>query len=100
MNYPYESVTHIHPALANNPNIANVQALQWVHASKAFGTPLDPLAVADAEHTEEVLSGAESEDFFTSPCAELIYWLGRLWCNYEPDHRDGRKPCACFEGNT
>jgi hypothetical protein len=99
MNYPYDvqSVAHIHPALANNPNIANVQALQGVHASKAFGSPL---AVADAEHTVEVLSGAESEDLLTSPCAELIYWLGRLWCNYEPDHRDGRKPCACFEGNT
>ncbi|KAF8231427.1 hypothetical protein L208DRAFT_1398885, partial [Tricholoma matsutake] len=58
INYPSNvpSVTQIHPAIANNPNILNVQAFQGVHASKAIGTPVDPLAVIDVEGTIEVLS--------------------------------------------
>lgn len=61
MNYPYNvpSVTQIHPGLANNPNIFNVQAFQGVHASKAIRTPVDPLAVIDAEGTVEVLSASK-----------------------------------------
>jgi hypothetical protein len=70
MNYPYgvPSVAHFHPALAHNPNILNVQAFQGVHASKVIGTPVDPLAVIDAESTVEVLSASKSESVFTYPC--------------------------------
>lgn len=66
MNYPYNipSITQAHPALGNNPNIMNVQALQGVHTSNLIGTPIDPVAVTDAERTVEDLSEAKSECLF------------------------------------
>jgi hypothetical protein len=68
MNYPYSipSVTQIHPDLANDPNVVNVQAFQGVHTSNLIGTPINPLAVIDAEGTVEFLLGAKSECGFPS----------------------------------
>jgi hypothetical protein len=63
MNYPYSicSVAQIHPVFANDPNIRNVLLFQGVYASNAIGTPIDPLAVDDAERTVQVLSGTKGE---------------------------------------
>ena len=43
MNYPINipSIAHIHPPLANNPNVLNVPVMQGVFSSKAAGDPLD-----------------------------------------------------------
>jgi hypothetical protein len=70
MNYPYNvpSVTDIHPGLGNNPNILNVEAFRGVNASKAAGSPIDPLAVVEAEDTVEFLSGSKSECVNICPC--------------------------------
>jgi hypothetical protein len=55
--YSIRSVAQIHPTVANNPNILNIQS---VNVSNA-GTPIDPLTVTDAEGTVKVLSGAKGE---------------------------------------
>jgi hypothetical protein len=105
MNYPYNvpSVVQIHPVLANNPDILNVQALQGVYASKAIRNPVDLLAITESENTVEVLSGARSEDVFNSPWPQLMYQPISArqppWSNHQPNHRNGQKPCAHFEGN-
>ena len=61
MNYPHDvpSVLNIHPHLANNADIHNVQALHGLTVPYQAGTPLNPDAVIDAESTVEVLLGAK-----------------------------------------
>jgi hypothetical protein len=76
MNYPYtiRSVAQIHPALADHPHI-NTLPLQGVLVSNAAGSPVNPLAIVDAEKTVEALLAANSECMFPSPCP-LTYCLG------------------------
>jgi len=63
INYPYTipSVIQIHPALSDNPNIINVSKLQGVYTSNLFGTPINPAAIINMEHTLKVLLGAKSK---------------------------------------
>ena len=55
MNYPFNipSIGQLQPGFAQNPHIVNVQAFQGVNASVVAGTPVDPLAVVNAENTVE-----------------------------------------------
>ncbi|KAF8495121.1 hypothetical protein F5888DRAFT_1804983 [Russula emetica] len=52
MNY---RVAQIHPALADHPHINNIPTLQGIHVSNAAGSPVNPLAVVNAEKTVEAL---------------------------------------------
>jgi hypothetical protein len=60
--YPYtiQSIGQIHP------HLVNIQGLQGVNASNAIGTPIDPLAVIDAENTVAFLSAVKSKCFLFS----------------------------------
>jgi len=60
--YPYtiHSVSDMHPVLVNHPNIT-MPAFGGVNESNAIGTPVDVLAVTNAESTVELLSGAKSK---------------------------------------
>ena len=60
MNYPIDvpSIAHMHPPLANNPNVLNVPVIQGVFSSKAAGDPLDIHALRESEETVQTLTGS------------------------------------------
>ena len=68
MNYPYNiaSIGQIHPEFAQNPHIRDIRLFEGVNASAIIGTPVNPLAAADAASTVKILLGVESEGFFFS----------------------------------
>ena len=63
MNYPHDvpSIAQMHTGFAGHPTVQNNPALQGILASKIAGSPIDPLAVPDAEHTLGVLVGLRGE---------------------------------------
>ena len=78
---PYNicSVSHIyiHPALANNADL-NMPAFEGVNTSNVAGTPVDPLAVVNAQSTVELLTGARSICMLSSHfCPQLTTRLLR-----------------------
>jgi hypothetical protein len=87
--YPYNipSVADIHPVLAINQNIVNVQAFQGVNMSKAIGTPVDPLAAVEAERTVKALSGTQSKWVYFSMSITNVMVLLRP--SAECHHRGG-----------
>jgi hypothetical protein len=55
--------------VAEVENVARaIQGLQGVNASNAIGTPIDPLAVVDAENTVAFLSAAGGFARYSGSC--------------------------------
>ena len=58
------SIGQNHPGFAQNPHIQDIKGSEEVNASIIIGTPVNPLAAADAASTVKHISGAECEGFF------------------------------------
>lgn len=69
--------------IRSKPHIVNVQAFQGVNASVVAGTPVDPLAVVNAENTVEFLSGAESKNLFSYISRTNNFFSGFAGCHHK-----------------
>ena len=58
------SIGQNHSGFAQNPHIQDIKGSEEVNASIIIGTPVNPLAAADAASTVKHISGAECKGVF------------------------------------
>lgn len=90
----------MHPALTDNEDVLHVPVLEGVNASKDAGSPIDPLAVQDAESTVALLSGAQGKHILVRFATRTVILFREAPKRYyKRGHRDRKEPGLYLKGN-